>query len=706
MSPPKVDPAAAESPRRVLIVEEDRVEAGVLALHLRRQGYQTLLATSAGEVDDAIGWAKPDVVLCELGGSDIDGLELAARLSGVELIYALVADRPLSAGQELAALRAGISDVFHKPIDADAVLARLRTRVMRPLGRELAGIPDGGIGGHLDTRSVIDLLRLADRHDLDARVHLQRGDDWTILWVKAGRVIAAEGPEGDGRDAALRGIAEASGAFVWVPLDDTADDELERPDSVALDTLELMAEAFPVAATGDAELARPAPTEALTQLGPRSPATWKSAQPKAEPSSTAGDATETGASEAEAEAPRSRRRSQLGIPSLRAPSMFSLPSLPGLELRPRPRSRTRRGAQTRPDGSSPEDASTTTTDPGDPSPRPGIVTAPPVAPSAAVEATAPATPAEAGVATTPPDDGPVRSSADRVPTAPPRPRPQPDRVRADTVVTPPPTPDRLATKTGALLDELAEPMRRRPRKRRRAGSRQLSGLRTAVPTTPPRVEVQTSPGLEAVAEPHAPVTTREAGAAELEPAPAPEPPAALEVRTPALSSPAPPAPPAPARARSGGFGPLIEKVFWVVALGAVLVFVVSSWTGRSTGTAPGSQLASPTTTPTAQAAAALQAREYERAEGLYRQVLASEPGDAAALRGLSVTLVARKRPDHALAPLRQLSTVVPDDPRVVLLLDEVLTDLGRPAEGVAALTAFLDRHPGNPVIRSRLDERR
>ena len=41
---------------RVLILDEDRVEGGMLAFHLRREGLVVMLMTSAEEAADAIAW--------------------------------------------------------------------------------------------------------------------------------------------------------------------------------------------------------------------------------------------------------------------------------------------------------------------------------------------------------------------------------------------------------------------------------------------------------------------------------------------------------------------------------------------------------------------------------------------------------------------------------------------------------------------------
>ena len=44
---------------RVLILDEDRVEGGMLAFHLRRDGLVVMLMTSVEEASDAIAWSAP-----------------------------------------------------------------------------------------------------------------------------------------------------------------------------------------------------------------------------------------------------------------------------------------------------------------------------------------------------------------------------------------------------------------------------------------------------------------------------------------------------------------------------------------------------------------------------------------------------------------------------------------------------------------------
>ena len=80
-------------PTRVLILDDDRVEGGMLAFHLRREGLVVMLMTSAEEAADAIAWAQPDVVLVEVAARGFDGREFLSQLVHLPVDVYAVADR-------------------------------------------------------------------------------------------------------------------------------------------------------------------------------------------------------------------------------------------------------------------------------------------------------------------------------------------------------------------------------------------------------------------------------------------------------------------------------------------------------------------------------------------------------------------------------------------------------------------------------------
>jgi len=228
---------------RVLILDEDRVEGGMLAFHLRREGLVVMLMTSVEEATDAIAWAQPDVLLVEVTGRGFDARELLAQLVHLPIDVFAVADRPLPAEVELDALRLGVIDVLTKPLDPVTLARRLVERPERQLRGSVAGLPEGGISGDLAVHSAVHLLQMAHRHRLNARVHVEIEGDWAVLLVRQGEVIDAEAPSATGREAVFQVIRSSAGAFVLFPLAPDAE-ELSRDDVIRADLAVLVADAL------------------------------------------------------------------------------------------------------------------------------------------------------------------------------------------------------------------------------------------------------------------------------------------------------------------------------------------------------------------------------------------------------------------------------------------------------------------------------
>lgn len=242
MTQDRQERAAARS-TRVLILDEDRVEGGMLAFHLRREGLVVMLMTSAEEAADAIAWAQPDVLLVEVTGRGFDARELLAQLVHLPIDVFAVADRPLPAEIELDALRLGVIDVLSKPLDPVTLARRLVDRPERKLRGSVAGLPEGGISGDLGVHSAVHLLQMAHRHRLNARLHVEIEGDWAVLLVRQGEVIDAEAPSATGREAVYQVIRGGSGAFVLFPLPSDAE-ELSRDDVIRADLAALVADAL------------------------------------------------------------------------------------------------------------------------------------------------------------------------------------------------------------------------------------------------------------------------------------------------------------------------------------------------------------------------------------------------------------------------------------------------------------------------------
>jgi len=66
--------------QRVLIVDDDKTMAEILALALNNQGYVTLKANSGREAVEIARREKPHLILMDIGLPDIDGLTVSQQL--------------------------------------------------------------------------------------------------------------------------------------------------------------------------------------------------------------------------------------------------------------------------------------------------------------------------------------------------------------------------------------------------------------------------------------------------------------------------------------------------------------------------------------------------------------------------------------------------------------------------------------------------
>ncbi|WP_238014393.1 response regulator transcription factor [Dactylosporangium sp. AC04546] len=161
---PVTDPPAAP---RLLLVEDDRRLAGVLAELLTDEGYLVDLARD-GQQGLHLGLSRQyDVIVVDRRLPAIEGLDLVRRLRGRGVTTGvLVLTARGTVADRVEGLDAGAEDYLTKPFDTAELLARLRA--LRRRHRERAGLLPVG-RGWLDvaTRQVRDrsggVVALSDR---------------------------------------------------------------------------------------------------------------------------------------------------------------------------------------------------------------------------------------------------------------------------------------------------------------------------------------------------------------------------------------------------------------------------------------------------------------------------------------------------------------------------------------------------------------
>ena len=140
---------------RVLIVEDDPGLARALAITLRSQRYEVVVAGSGAAAIDAAAGRHPDVVVLDLGLPDIDGMDVLRALRGWSRVPVVVLSARQGATDKVTALDAGADDYVTKPFGMDELLARLRAAARRvEPGGELAVVETGAFTVDLARRRV------------------------------------------------------------------------------------------------------------------------------------------------------------------------------------------------------------------------------------------------------------------------------------------------------------------------------------------------------------------------------------------------------------------------------------------------------------------------------------------------------------------------------------------------------------------------
>jgi DNA-binding response OmpR family regulator len=131
----------AESPKRILCIEDDSETASLIAEELIDRGFEVDIAYSGQDGLAAILRGKPDLVLSDVSMPGMSGFEVLERLTRLAPQYesmpfiflTALADRD----NELRGRRLGADDYVTKPIDFDVLEAIIQTRLGRAARNEV-----------------------------------------------------------------------------------------------------------------------------------------------------------------------------------------------------------------------------------------------------------------------------------------------------------------------------------------------------------------------------------------------------------------------------------------------------------------------------------------------------------------------------------------------------------------------------------------
>src|SRR5438270_1798203 len=117
---------------RVIVVEDDPLQAESLAFILRQEGYQVELASTGFEaLVVARSQPAPDTVLLDVALPDLSGVEVARRLRAGSNVPIIMLTARRNEIDKITGLDAGADDYVTKPFSHGELLARIRAQIRR-----------------------------------------------------------------------------------------------------------------------------------------------------------------------------------------------------------------------------------------------------------------------------------------------------------------------------------------------------------------------------------------------------------------------------------------------------------------------------------------------------------------------------------------------------------------------------------------------
>jgi len=150
----------------ILVVDDDPDVAALVAMNLRFERFDVVVANDARGALAAIERHRPDLVLLDVMMPRVDGFELCRQLRASQLTAALpiimLTAKELSADR-IQGLTAGADDYIVKPFDVTELVARVRSTLRR--NREMRDVsPLTGLPGNTRILEAI-AERIAARHE-------------------------------------------------------------------------------------------------------------------------------------------------------------------------------------------------------------------------------------------------------------------------------------------------------------------------------------------------------------------------------------------------------------------------------------------------------------------------------------------------------------------------------------------------------------
>jgi DNA-binding response OmpR family regulator len=188
------EPALA-STGRIVVIEDDPVQASAITAILHHEGFAVDVASTAAEGVRRVAGAPPvDLVLLDVMLPDLSGLEVARRLRASTDVPIILLTSRRDEVDKVVGLEAGADDYVTKPYSAAELLARIRAHLRRSR-RTAPGatIPSSASGsGYLIPVGALTIdpgTREVRRNDQSIQLTAREFDLLRVLAEAGGRVV-------------------------------------------------------------------------------------------------------------------------------------------------------------------------------------------------------------------------------------------------------------------------------------------------------------------------------------------------------------------------------------------------------------------------------------------------------------------------------------------------------------------------------------
>src|SRR5512138_182011 len=126
----RAEPAADRRPPRILVVDDERSMRELLAIVLRREGYEVMLADNGRAAIELIEREPVDILISDIKMPDLSGVEVLRAAKKVDQdILGIMITAFASTETAVEAMRLGACDYLSKPFDIDLLKMKVREKI-------------------------------------------------------------------------------------------------------------------------------------------------------------------------------------------------------------------------------------------------------------------------------------------------------------------------------------------------------------------------------------------------------------------------------------------------------------------------------------------------------------------------------------------------------------------------------------------------